>query len=141
MNQQEYSQAIEEMFIPTSKVLEWVQVVKDRYYDEFSELQRGYFERVLKSANKLVNLIPKIKILTDELDKHAAIVHGLAGPIVEIRDGAKIILTSFKIQPVTDEECEQYLLKISSTGQYLWILDRDILLKMHLDNLNNEQGK
>jgi hypothetical protein len=146
MNQQDYIQAVEEMKIPASKALEWANTILEKYYHLYNEpdLQsheyaREQFDRVVKACKKLVEMIPQVqeKLASDQTGSANTLeifIHTLAGPIIEIRDGAKIILIYPYWRPENEQsEDEQehirYLKKISSTGEYLWSLDRDVVLK------------
>lgn len=130
MNQKEYAKAIDEMEIPASKILTWANLLREGYYNEFNELHQGYLDRILESSQKLIDLIPKLKLLTSELDKLEAITHGLGGPIIVMRDYTKLMIAQLNTQQETDNEAERYLKKINNAAEYLYSLDRDIVLKM-----------
>ena len=153
MNQQDYIQAVEEMKIPASKALEWANIIVEKYYHLYNEpdtqshkYAREQFDRVVKACKKLVDIIPQVQEKlgadqTDSVDTLGIFIHGLAGPIIEIRDGAKIILTYPYWRPENEQSEEEqehfrYIKKIISVGEYLWSLDRDVILKRHPDNLN-----
>jgi len=153
MNQQEYIQAVEEMKTPASKALEWANIIVEKYYHLYNEpdLQshqyaREQFDRVLEACQKLVDTIPQIQEKLSEtqissVNSLEIFTHTLAGPIIEIRDGAKIIMTypywrPEKEQSEEEQEHFRYIKKIISAGEYLWALDRDVVLKRHIENLD-----
>lgn len=153
MNQQDYIQAVEEMKIPASKALEWVDKVKDNYYGHYTETNRQHQETVLdlfgkvaESSQKLVNLIPQIQteLQTIQSDSTRALeifTHVLAGPTISMRDYTKLILNLPFWSPETEQtenerEHIRFIQKIQSAASYLWSLDRDFVLKMHLENLD-----
>lgn len=152
MNQQEYVQAVEEMKIPASKALEWANIIVEKYYHHYSEPDRqtkdakGYFDRIVDACQRLVDMIPRIQeklrvISIDSAEVLGIFVHGLAGPIITMRDLTKILL----LLPVWRSEQEQtederehifYIKKIQSAAEYLSSLDRDVVLKRMLDRLD-----
>ena len=153
MNQQDYIQAVDEMKIPASKALEWANIILEKYYHLYNEpdpqnhqYAREQFERVLEACKKLVNTISQIqeKLGSNQIgsvDTLGIFIHGLAGPIIEIRDGAKIIMMypywrPEKEQSEEEQEHFRYIKKIISAGEYLWSLDRDVVLKRHTENLD-----
>jgi len=153
MNQQDYIQAVEEMKIPASKALEWANIIIEKYYHLYNEpdpqshqYAREQFDRVLDACKKLVDIIPQIqekldRDQTSSADTLGIFIHTLAGPIIEIRDGAKIILIypywrPEKEQSEEEQEHFSYLKKIINAAEYLWSLDRDVVLRRHIENIN-----
>jgi hypothetical protein len=153
MNQQDYIQAVEDMKTPASKALEWANIIVEKYYHLYNEpdteshkYAREQFDRVLKACKKLVDKIQQIqeKIGSDQANSmniSEIFIHTLAGSIVEMRDGAKIILIYPYWRPETEQSEEEqehirYLKKINSAGEYLWSLNRDVVLKRMLDRLD-----
>lgn len=153
MNQQDYIRAVEEMKIPATKTLEWVNKVKDKYYGHYNETNRQHQETVLdlfgkvdESSKKLINLIPQVQpdLQTTQSDSTRTLqifTHILAGPIITIRDYTKLILNLPFWLPETEQtenerEHIRYIQKIQSAADYLWSLDRDVVLKMHIENFH-----
>ena len=139
MNQEEYIRAIDEMTIPLSKVLLWANTVKEEYHDQYYKNNPELFDRLLLAAHELMDLIPKIKF-TEQVEKSQVFTHILGGPIMIIRDNTKLILSQHKQPERNLSEMEQeyvrYLKKISSAAEYLSSLDRDAVLKIMLDELD-----
>ena len=152
MNQHDYIQAVEDMKIPASKALEWVNIIIEKYYHLYNDdpqshqYARERFDRVLKACQKLADIIPQIqeklgRDQTSSVDPLEIFTHTLAGPIIEIRDGTKIIAIypywrPEKEQSEEEQEHFRYIKKIISAGEYLWSLDRDVVLRRHIENLN-----
>jgi hypothetical protein len=153
MNQRDSIQAIEDMKIPAFKVLEWANTVVEKYYHVYNEPDtqshkyvREQFDRVLEASKELVDRIQQIqeKLGSDQANStniSEIFIHALAGPIMEISGGTKIILIYPYWRPEneqTEDEQEhiQYIRKINSAAEYLSSLDRDVVLKIHLENLN-----
>lgn len=134
MNLKEYSQAIRELEIPAKKILQWTNILREKYYEQFiNEQNQGYFDRLLECSQTIVELIPKSKVSITKLDRLHAVTHDLGGPIMVIRDYTKILLAQLSTQKDVDNEYYRYLKKINSAAEYLYSLDRDILLKMMQD--------
>ncbi len=95
----------------------------------------------MPAAQKLVNLIPKLRQF-EQSEKQEIFTHTFAGPITTIRDMTKIILLQHNGQEEGPSEKVneyiRYLKKIGSAAEYLWSLDRDAVLQIHLEHLNNE---
>ena len=153
MKQQDYIQAVEEMKIPASKALEWANIIVQKYYHLYNEpdmqshqYAREQFDKVLEACQKLVAMIPQVQEKlgsdqTNSVDTLEIFIHVLAGPIMEIHTGAKIILIypywrPEKEQSEDEQEHFRYIQKIISVAEYLWSLDRDVVLKRHLENLS-----
>jgi hypothetical protein len=152
MNQQDYIQAVEEMKIPASKALEWVNIIIKKYYHHYSESDRQTknaketFDRIAKASQQLLDMIPHVQeklgvISIDSADTLGIFTHDLAGPILTMRDYPKILL----LLPVWRSEQEQtederehifYIKKIQSAAEYLSSLDRDVVLKRMLDRID-----
>ena len=153
MNQQDYIQTVEDMKIPASKALEWINIVVKKYYDHYNETDRqnqerirDLFDKVTKASQQLIDMIPQIqeKLRSDQansVDTLEIFVHTLAGPIMTMRDYTKLIL----VLPFWRTETEQtederehirYIQKINSAAEFLSSLDRDVVLKRMLDKLD-----
>ena len=154
MNQQDYVQAVEEMKTPASKVLEWVNIIINEYYGHYNETNRqnqeyirDLFDRVTEASHQLVNMIPQIQLelKSKEIESFRVIqifTHVLSGPIMQIRDYTKIILLyPFWLPEAEQSEDERehirYINKINSAAEYLSSLDRDVVLKMMLEKLDD----
>ena len=144
MNQVEYEQVLEEMLIPASKILTWAKVIQQEYYQQYKQANRNLFDRILESAYKLVEQLPIYQKLGGEFERVQAITHGVAGPIIVIRDYTILILAD----PDWNAEAKQseeerdnmlYLKKINSAAEYLASLDRDAALRMMLDEIDHEE--
>lgn len=153
MNQNNLIQAVDEMKIPASKALEWVNTINTKYYKHYTETDRqnqetvrNLFEQVVENCQELVNLIPQVQI---ELEAHETnsvrtsqiFTHILAGPIMTMRDYTKLILHfPFWLPEAEQSEDERehirYIQKINSAAEYLSSLDRDVVLKRMLDRLD-----
>jgi len=153
MNQQDYIQAVEEMKIPASKALEWANIIVEKYYQCYKEVDRqdqervqDLFERVLAASKRLINLIPQVQEeirsgVIDSADAQGIFTHILSGPIMTMRDNTKLILLSpfwRTEQEQTEDEKEhiRFVQKINSAAEYLSSLDRDVVLKRMLDRLD-----
>jgi len=151
MNQQDYIQAVEEMKIPASKALEWANIIIEKYYHLYNEpdtqshkYAREQLDRVVEACKELVNVILQIqeKLSSDQtssVDTLGIFVHGLAGPIMEMHTGAKLILVYPYWRPENEQSEEEqehmrYIKKIISVAEYLWSLDRDVILKRYIAN-------
>ena len=152
MNQHDYIQAVDEMKIPASKVLEWANVIADKYYHHYSEIirqnhdqARERFDRIAETSQRLVDMIPQIQeqLRSDQTDSDTLgiFVHILAGPIMTMNTDTKnILLLPFwhpeKEQTEDEKEHIRYIKKINSAIDYLSSLDRDVILKRMLDRLD-----
>ena len=154
MNQHDYIQAVEEMKIPASKALEWINIIAEKYYRHYKEIDRQdqeriqeLFEHVLEASKRLINLIPQVQEqlrsgIIDSADTQGIFTHILSGPIMTMRDNTKTILLLHFWRPEqeqTEDEKEhiRYIQKINSAAEYLSSLDRDVVLKRMLDRLDN----
>ena len=153
MNQQDYVQAVEEMKIPASKALEWTNSIIEKYYYIYNKpdtqshkYAREQLDRVVDACKKLVTMIQHIQEKlasnqTNSVDILEIFIHTLAGPIMEISGGTKIILIYPYWRPENEQsEDEQehirYIKKINTAAEYLWSLDRDVILRRHIENSN-----
>jgi len=144
MNQNKYLQIIDEMTIPASKTLYWANIVKSEFqeiYDQYDKSIQVFFDEIMPAAKKLVDSIQKLRQF-EQTEKQEIFTHTLAGPIITIRDTTKIILLQHSEQEEGQSEKVneyiRYLKKIRSAAEFLWSLDRDAVLQIHLEHLNNE---
>lgn len=151
MNQQDYIQAVEDMKIPASKALEWANIILEKYYQHYSELDRGtkdakeIFDRITDACQRLVEILPDIQekladIPIDSAETLEIFTHIIAGPIMTMRSSAAILTRLPRLQPEKEpaedeQEHIRYIQKISSAAEYLSSLDRDVVLKRMLDRL------
>ena len=145
MNQNEYLQIIDEMTIPASKILRWSNIIKSEHqeiYNQYNQAIQGFFDRIMLAAQELVDLIPKLRQF-EQSEKQEIFTHTLAGPIMTIRGMTKIILMQHRGQEEGPSEKVneyiRYLKKIGSAAEYLSSLDRDAVLQIHFEHLNNER--
>ena len=152
MNQHDYIQAIEDMKIPASKALEWVNTIVKKYYHHYSEPDRQtkdakeHFDRTVDACQRLVDMLPHVQeklrvIPIDSAETLGIFTHDLAGPIMTMRSSAGILLLlpvwrPEKEQTEDEQEHIRYIQKINSATEYLSSLDRDVILKRMLDRLD-----
>lgn len=137
MNEKDYLTAIEEMTIPTSKILIWTDIVKQKFRKEYESASPELFDKITQATHKLADLIAKFRLGIPSMTPEV-FTHILSGPIMSIRDNTLLIITMHK-EPGKDDRNEdekefvRYLTKILSAAEYLSSLDRDMVLKMMLD--------
>ena len=94
--------------------------------------------------NKLIPETQK-EINVDDIESYRIsqiFTHVLAGPIMSMRDYTKLMLSfpfwlSEEEQSEDEKEHIRYLKKINSGAEYLSSLDRDVVLKRMLENLDD----
>jgi hypothetical protein len=141
MNEQEYLKAIEEMTIPALKINAWAEIIRQEHYHQYTSTDQELFERLLRAAQNLVDLIPKLQ-LTDSSRKLEVFTHILSGPIMSLRDNTLLLMKHKEIevgQSEKEKEYVRYLKKINSAAEYLSSLDRDVVLKMMQDRIDREE--